>query len=516
LLVGLPLSSGAYALEQKALALKAAGRFDEAIAAFLQLTRLTPQSHGAYYNLGNSCLAANRLQDAADAYRRAIRLAPRFAPAHNNLGLALLSLKQPALAAAPLARAALLDPANAGSQHMAGHALLVSGKAAEALPYLREAYRLAPRAPAVATDLADALRRTGRLLDVAPLAREAASLAPDCVEAWNNLANAERDAGDFAAATHASRRALALNPDDADAHCNLALTLLAAGDLRAAWPHWEYRWHGLAGGRPPFSDPPWDGRDLGSQTLYLHAEQGMGDTIQFCRYATLAARRARVVLAVQRPLLRLMQSLSPSLTIIADGDPIPDFAAQAPLMSLPRAFGTETATIPADIPYLAADPARAAFWADRLAMLPGRRIGLVWAGNPDFPFDTARSIPAGLLNALSGVANVSFVSLQMGAAQRPAVPLVDWTAELTDFAETAALIAGLDLVIGVDTAVVHLAGALGRPVWLWNRFAGDWRWGAAGETTPWYPTLRQFRQVSPGDWAVPIASVVNSLQHPNE
>ena len=501
----------ALSLERQGLAQKAAGRLDEAIATFTQLVRLTPQAHGAHYNLGNACLVADRLPEAVEAYRRAVRLSPRFASAHNNLGLALIALKQPALAAAPLARAAALEPSNAGSQHMAGHALLQSNRPGEALPYLFEANRLAPGLPAITTDLADALRRTGRLLEVAPLARQAAAAAPDLIAVWNNLANAERDAGCFEAAAEASRRALALNPDDPEAHCNLALTLLTTGDLARAWPHWEYRWHGLAGGRPPFPGPVWDGREIADGVLYLHAEQGMGDTIQFCRYAPLAAGRARVVLAVQRKLLRLVRSLPMRAEIIADGDPIPDFVAQAPLMSLPGAFATSAATIPADIPYLSADPVMAASWARRLAGLPGRRVGLVWAGNPDFPFDTARSIPVAMLDSLNTVADVSFVSLQVGAGPCPRLQLTDWTAELDDFADTAALIAALDLVIGVDTAVVHLAGALGRPVWLLNRYAGDWRWGTAGEGCAWYRTLRQFRQPAPGDWATVVAAVTAAL-----
>jgi Flp pilus assembly protein TadD len=501
-------------LEQHGLAAKAAGRFEEAAQLFTQLARQEPKSHGALYNLGNTWLAANRPADAIEPFRRAIRIAPRFAYAHNNLGVALLATGQPVLAAASFARAAALDTANPAPRHLAGHALLRAGKPADALPHLKQANTLAPHQAAIITDLADALRRTGALLEVAPLARQAATLAPDRFEAWNNLANALRDIGALDEAEAASRTALRLNPGDGETHYNLALTLLTAGKLEEAWKLWEHRWSGVVGATPRFTTPPWDGRPLGEATLYLHAEQGLGDTIQFCRYVPMATSRARVVLAVQAPLLKLMASLSGAASLVDLNAPPPEFAAQAPLLSLPGAFNTGLSTIPAEIPYLHADPARAAQWASRLQGLPGRKVGLVWAGNPDFPFDTARSLPAALLAPLATIPAVSLVSLQVGAAPAMPVPVADWTRDLHDFADTAALIAGLDLVIGVDTAVIHLAGALGKPVWLLNRFAGDWRWGTGLETTcPWYPTLRHFRQQTPGDWPAVVAVVHAALQH---
>jgi tetratricopeptide (TPR) repeat protein len=503
----------ALALERHGLAHKAAGRFDEAIATFTRLTGLTPHAHGAFYNLGNACLAANRLADAVSAYRQAVALAPGFAHAHNNMGMALLRLGDMAAAAASLARAVALDPANPASQHLAGHALLQLGRPAEALAFLRRADALAPRQAVILTDLADALRRTGALAEMAPLARQAAALAPDRVEAWNNLATAERDLCRLEAAEAAGRRALALAPRHPDAHYNMAMTLLAAGRLGEAWPHWEYRWDAVPGARRRFPGPRWDGAAVpAGGVLYLHAEQGQGDTIQFCRYAPMASDRgARVVLGVQPALVRLLQSLR-GVTVVADTAPPPAFAAQAPLASLPEAMGTlDLASVPAPVPYLYAEAPRAAFWAARLATLSGRRIGLVWAGNRDYPFDFARSIEPRLLDALAGLDGISWVSLQPGTGPKPALALADWTAELTDFAETAALIAGLDLVIGVDTAVIHLTGALGRPAWLLNRFAGDWRWGMSGQGNAWYRTIRQFRQAAPGHWAGVLAQVRAAL-----
>lgn len=498
------------ALEQAALAAKQAGRLEEAARLFAEQVRLQPKAHVPLYNLGNTLLALGRLADAVEAFRRAVRLAPRFAPAHNNLGMAQLQLDEIAYAAASFARAAALDPANPASQFLAGHALLRLDKPGEALAYLQRAERLVPNDPVTLTDLADALRRLGRSTEVLAPAHAAAQLAPARIEVWNNLANAERGLGNLAEAEAASLRALALVPGDADAHYNLALTLLAAGRWEEAWPHWEYRFLSVTKAPAPVPGPLWNGADLGEGVLYLRAEQGLGDTIQFCRYAVLARPRTRVVLAVQKPLLRLLGCLE-GITLCADHELPPGFAAQAPLLSLPGVFGTAPHTVPMPTPYLRAEPARQAFWQQRLADLAGLRVGLVWAGNPGFPFDHLRSLPAASLAPLAAVAGVSFVSLQLGARDKPPFKIADFTAELTDFAETAALIANLDLVIGVDTAVIHLASALGVPTWLANRFDGDWRWGASGDTSPWYETLRIFRQGPERDWAPVLAAMAVAL-----
>jgi Flp pilus assembly protein TadD len=492
--------------EQDALHLKSTGRFTEAAEIFTQLIKQNPKNHVHLYNLGNTHLAANRPADAIDPFRRAIRAAPRFFPAHNNLGLALLATGQNALAAASFTRAASLNPINPAPRHLAGHALLRLNNPTEALPHLKEANRLAPNQPAILTDLADALRRTGALLEVAPLARQAAALAPDRIEAWNNLANAERDIAAYEAAEHASERALSLDPTNAEAHYNLALTLLTAGKLAEAWPHWEYRWQGVVGATPRFSTPPWDGTQL-EGTLYLHAEQGLGDTIQFARYAPLAAARAtRVILAAQPLLLPLLRTLQAEIELADLNAPPPEFAAHAPLLSLPRAFATTPQTIPTTTPYLSADPAKSTAWKARVTPLSGLKVGLVWAGNPDFPFDHARSIPPALLAPLAAVPGVTFISLQVAAKSRPPLNLIDYTADLHDFADTAALLSALDLIISVDTATLHLAGALGRPAWLLNRYASDWRWN-----TTWYPTIREFRQANPGQWKPVIAQITTEL-----
>jgi hypothetical protein len=307
-------------------------------------------------------------------------------------------------------------------------------------------------------------------------------------------------------------------PDYADAHFNLAASLLLVGQFDEGWREYEWRWKQekkkphLRG----FSQPLWDGGDIGDRILLLHAEQGLGDTLQFCRYVPAIAAGRRVVLEVQRPLVPLLAGLPGLERIVAQGDPLPPFDLHCPLLSLPLVLGTTLETIPGQTPYLRADPQRTAAWRERVGQLDGLKVGLVWAGNQAMSGDRRRSARLELFSELADLPGVSFVSLQKGpaASQSPPSGLIlhDWTDDLQDFGETAALIEALDLVIGVDTAVVHLAGALGRPVWLLNRFDRCWRWLLNRDDSPWYPTLRQFRQSQPGDWRGVLREVRAELQ----
>ena len=302
------------------------------------------------------------------------------------------------------------------------------------------------------------------------------------------------------------------------------MALLLAGRFEEGWKEYEWRLKEQHMSRN-FSAPLWSGEATGDRVILLHAEQGLGDTLQFCRYVPLIASGARTVLEVQAPLVRLLSRLRGIIEIVARGERLPSFDVHCPLMSLPRALGTTLDTIPAATPYLAADPGRAADLAQAARRPPWpARVGLVWAGGQrlDWPqlaaTDRRRSIALDSMAPLAQASGVSFISLQKGepAAQAANPPcgmaLHDFTADLYDFADTAALIDGLDLVISVDTAVAHLAGALGKPVWLLNRFDTDWRWLLDRYDSPWYPLLRQFRQPSPGDWNSVIRSAGDALQ----
>jgi hypothetical protein len=324
-------------------------------------------------------------------------------------------------------------------------------------------------------------------------------------------------------------RAIAIRPGLAEAHFNAALCLLLTGDLSRGWKQYEWRWSTdqLRSEQRNFSQPQWTGSDkIAGKTILLHAEQGLGDTLQFCRYVPqVAARGARVIFEVPTPLVALMRTLAGDIDVIARGDHLPAFDLHCPLLSLPLAFNTELDTIPGETPYLSAVPAKSDAWRERLGPRERPRIGLVWAGDPrkQLPnahlIDRQRSITFDMLAPLFEAADCDFVSLQKGeqaVAQLRASALcnrvVDWTDDFHDFSDTAALVDNLDLVIAVDTSVAHLAGALGKPLWLLNRYNTCWRWLLERDDNPWYPTVRQFRQDEMRNWDAVMARVTGSLR----
>jgi hypothetical protein len=324
------------------------------------------------------------------------------------------------------------------------------------------------------------------------------------------------------------RTALRLRPETLEWHWALGLALLLAGKFEEGWKEFEWHWQtqrrmGLGRDSPV---PSWNGESIGDRVILLIADEGHGDTLQFCRYVPqVASRGGRIILAVQPPLVRLLSRLpGVSETVTDRGFKPSSFDLWCALMSLPHALRTTLETIPATTPYLTADPPDVVHWRDRLAGLAGLRVGLCWAGGrsgrlSQLVVDRRRSITLDALASLGEVSGVQFISLQKGppAAQAAHPPhgmtLHDFTEDLHDFAETAALIDNLDLVISVDTAVAHLAGALGKPVWLLNRFDTCFRWSRDEDDSPWYPSLRQFRQPTAGDWHSVISRARGALQH---
>ncbi len=317
------------------------------------------------------------------------------------------------------------------------------------------------------------------------------------------------------------RDRLADDPANPARHTALAFALLSCGRFDEAWPHYAWHWHRMPTAHRAPADPlrrP-DPATWRNCRILLFAEQGLGDTLQFLRYVPLAiATGAEVTVEVYPPLRRLAETLPGSPRVIAVGDPVPPHDIAVPLMHLPWAF----ATIPSAVPYLHADPAAVAAWRTRLATLPGRKIGLVWSGDPrpdhamSFRVDRRRSLPLAALAPLAQIPGLTLLSLQKGAGAAQLAPtgmtLHDWTDELHDFADTAALMTALDLAISADTAPLHLAGSLGRPVWLLDRYDSCWRWLRERADSPWYPTLRRFRQTAPGDWAGVIERVAEALK----
>ncbi len=463
------------------------GRPAEALASYREALRLRPDFCEAHSNLGAALHALGQPAEAEASHREALRLRPDYPEGHANLGNALRDLGRLAEAEASHREALRLWPGYPEAHSNLGATLRERGRLAEAEASCREALRLRPDFSGAHGNLGNVLRDLGRLTEAEASYREALRLRPNSAEAHNNLGAALHALGRTAKAEASYREALRRQPDYPDAHNNLGHTLLLAGQLQEGWNECEWRWQTrhLSGAARNFPAPQWSGEPIGDRVILLHAEQGFGDTLQFCRYVPLIAAGARTILEVQAPLVRLLSRLPGITGIVARGDNLPPFDLHCPLMSLPRAVGTTLDTIPTSTRYLDADPTRTADWRERLAGLPGLRIGLVWAGSArsDKPelnaVDRRRSIPLNLMSPLGEASGVSFISLQKGepAAQADqladGVTLHDFTADLHDFEDTAALIDALDLVISVDTAVAHLAGALGKSVWLLNRFDAD-------------------------------------------
>ncbi len=504
-------------------ALLEAGRLEEAVTTLLKAAKLAPGIAAVHNSLGAALKQQGRLEQAAHAYRNAVALAPAYPEALCNLAAVLCDMGALDEATALCANAIALAPSLAKAHNIMGVILKDQDRLPEAAECFRSAIALAPREPEPYVNLGNVLTAQGQHDQPVLLCRQAAALAPESVDAQNNLGTALYAAGRLDDAIACFRRAVALRPDRAEGHFHLGMALLAKGDMAAGWREYEWRWQIplMAAARRRFDEPAWDGSPAPGKILLIHAEQGLGDTLQFCRYVPLAAARGiRVVLEVQKPLCRLLRGLPGIESIMARGDELPPFDMHAHMLSLPHLFGTVMETIPA-APYLSADPGEVAAMQARLSRIAktGLRVGLVWAGNSyrNVPgmaaVDRRRSIAPARLAPLLAIPGLHFISLQKeGPPAPPEFGLTDIMSEIHDFADTACLVSALDLVISVDTSVAHLAGALGKPVWLLNRFVTDFRWLTSGQESPWYPSMKIFRQSVADAWDPVINEVARELQ----
>ena len=418
-----------------------------------------------------------------------------------------------AQAAALLRRAHEADPGNVAALVNLGNAVSALGRHAEAEQLYRRALAIEPQRAATLVNLGNALQALDRPLEAIERYDRALALSPRLAQAHNNRGNALRALNRHAEAVAAYERALEIDPGFADAHLNQGLARLCLGDFERGWPEYEWRDRraALGPGRESAA-PPWRGEEpLAGKTVLLHAEQGLGDTIQFLRYAPLVARKAaRVVLEVQAPLKGLAAGLGGVERAIAQGEPRPAFDAHCPLPSLPLAFGTRTETIPADIPYLQAPPDKLAEWRARLGERRAFRAGVVAAGQPGHRNDRNRSMAmARLADALAAPGEIELFSLQPSLEECAGIR--SFGGHLKDFSDTAAAVSLMDLVVSVDTAVAHLAGALGMPVWILLPYSPDWRWMLEREDSRWYPSARLFRQGQIGDWQPVLERVRREL-----
>jgi tetratricopeptide (TPR) repeat protein len=496
------------------------GRSEMAVELLQRAVELQPEEPVFLNNLGNILRDTGCAADACDYYGRALRLDPSLADIHHNLGKALHSLEQVSDAEAAFRRALQLAPQHFDAQNDLGNLLCDAGRETEAVVCFNAALRLRPHDARVWNNIGRAMVGLGQLAAAVENFRAALRVQPDYLKAQVNLGNALNTLQQWDPAIAAWREAVRLAPDDAEAHTALGIALLLTGRLLEGWPEFEWfrqiRRNDTSRPRIDFPPATWNGEAIGAGTLVLYSDQGLGDAIQFSRYVPLCSRLARIVLAAPATLGRLLAPL-PGVAAFYGEPPLPEPYVHCALSSLPRIFGTQLDNIPASVPYLRADAADVAAWRQRVAPLDGLLVGIVWAGDPTYISDERRSLPLDRLAAAVAIPGVSLISLQKGAAARQiaaldgSIALHDWMDECGDMAGTAALIEALDLVIGVDTSVVHLAGALGRPVWLLNRFDTDWRWLLDRDDSPWYPTLRQFRQDRLGEWEAALARLRAAL-----
>ena len=501
------------------------GQMGEALRLISAALKINPRSADALVNLANVLHALKRNTDALDCLDKALAINPGDLHALQNRGSALLTLNRPQEALSCFEQVVQRSPGNGEALLNRGVALATLERHAEALADFDAALKMEPGHPDVLYNRGNALLQLERHAEAVAAFDRALAAVPAHGRAWNNRGRALEALNRHDEAVASFGKAIALQKDYADAHFNQALALLAVGDLRHGFAQYEWRWKrsGMTDTRRGYGRALWLGEfPLGHKTILLHAEQGLGDSIQFARYAPLLARAgARVVLEVQPELKALLAGLDGVASCHARGEALPAFDVHCPLGSLPLAFKTERTNIPADIPYLRADEERIAKWRPVIEALPGKRVALSWAGHARHANDRNRSIDLALLEPLLAQGDVSggisFVSIQRELRENDAAWLTrhpnvsHFGAELADMADTAAVTALVDLVVAVDTSVVHLAGAMGRAVWVMLAFSPDWRWTISGDHSPWYPQARLFRQPAVGDWPSVVAKLRDAL-----
>ena len=504
----------------RAVALHRAGHFDEAAGIYRSILAATPDQPDALNLLGLLRHQQHRNIEALHLIGAALERAAKSTDIVNNLALVLAALGRHEEALAHFERALAIDGGHVNALNGRAGMLAQLQRHEEALAAYQRLLAVQPGHLSALNESGGLNMRLGRPEAALACYDQALAIAP-AVELHVNKGTALRAMNRDGEALASFAAAVALRPDSAEAHWHASLVRLRHGDFAAGWRDYEWRWHKAdwAGRRRNFSAPLWLGKQpVEGRTILLHAEQGLGDTIQFVRYAPLlAALGAKVLLAVQPQLKMLMRSIPGVSAVFGDGEVLSHFDLHCPLLSLPLAFATELATVPAKIPYLGPYRDRINAWRPRLPERGRLRIGLCWAGNPGHLNDRNRSLQLERLTQLLSISGLDFVSLQKDVVEADAAILrahgvVELGRELTDFADTAAVLAMLDLIITVDTSVAHLAGAMGKAVALLLPFSPDFRWLLDRTDSPWYPSMRLFRQAAIGDWSAPFAQLRQELE----
>jgi tetratricopeptide (TPR) repeat protein len=495
------------------------GRLDHALRCYHNVLQQQPRHFMAAYLSGVLQLQLGKTADALRLLAIAVAVNPSDVDAAVDYGAALAMSGDPQRALVSFDRALAINPRHVGAYINRANVLGASGRIAEAIGALDAAHAIDPSNSLILNNRGSFLSQLGRFDDALASYSEALARAPRDVAAMRNRGNTLillcRDAEALVQYEEALRR----SPDDVEAHYGAAFARLRQGDLARGFAAYETRWRRaeFANQRRDLGRPIWRGdRDLNGKTILLHAEQGFGDTLQFVRYVPLVvARGGRVVLEVQPRLRRLIECI-PGVSVISRGESLPEFDLHCPLLSLPLALGTTLATIPAQVPYLTADPALVASWRDKLPA-GGYKVGIVWSGSREHRNDRDRSMTLHELVPLLATPGVAFVTLNPELSPEDTKLLADFpqvtaiAGQFRDFADTAAVIGSLDLVVSADSSTAHLAGALGREIWILLRYSPDWRWLLNRDDSPWYPTARLWRQPTIGAWQSLITQVADHL-----
>jgi tetratricopeptide (TPR) repeat protein len=498
------------------------GRDDESIACYQRALELKPDYASAHTNLGSVLARQGKLHDAVACWRRAWVVSPNSVEAHMNLGNALHQQGDFEGAIEYFRRVVALQPNHALAHSAIGLTLQAQEKLDEAEAAHRRALELAASEAEIHSNLGLTLREQGKAAQAADSYRRALELNPLLAETWSNLGVALHELGELSNAAACFRRSLEIKPENPKSRFNQSRLMLQTGDFYNGWKEYESRWEANHPAVPTFAKPVWKGESVYGKTVLLRAEQGLGDTLQFVRYAALIKKLgANVVVRCQSSLTWVLRSCTGVDQLIGEADDTPHCDFEAFLLSLPHICRTTLATIPAAIPYVFATQSLIDEWRQRLVGVQGFRIGINWHGRAGKRESLQRDIPIELFYSLAHIRGVRLISLQKGAGEDDlksrggGMPIIDVGEFDTDhgpFMDTAAVMKNLDLVITSDSAVAHLAGALGVPVWIALPFDSEFRWLLDREDSPWYPTMRLFRQKAAGDWDSVFSAIRDAFE----
>ncbi len=498
------------------------GRMVEAVASFRQVIELSPQEAQGHLRLGNTFLQLGNYPDAEAAYRKCLELQPDNIETMVNMGYVLGEQTRFEEAITCYQRTRQIAPNVPEVHHNLGNMLRELKRYDEALASYNEALRLRPDYAKAYVNKGVALAASGSVPESILCLRRAIEIQPDFAEAHNTLGHALSALGNIDAAIAEFDRAIQLKPDYPDPYWNRSLLWLLLGDFVRGWPAVEWRWKCKhTPPLPALTYPRWDGSSLAGKTILLHAEQGLGDTLHFVRYASmLKSQGCCVIVQCQGILIPILSRSAGIDELVAWGQPSPACDYWLPMMSLPAAFKTTPITVPADIPYVFADPARVEHWRQELAPITGLRVGIAWQGSTRHPWDRYRSVPLKLFEQLARIPGVQLISLQKGSGTEqlqgwpnnvPLIRLSDQIDHAGAFTDTSAIIVNLDLIVAIDTSIAHLAGAMGVPVWIVLHRTPDWRWMLDRDDSPWYPTVRLFRQDVIDAWEPVFQQIAREL-----